>query len=243
MRRLLFTTIVWALAGPLAAQQGGQQSQEEDERGISGKAAVGYLATSGNTESTNANAAFELLWELPAWSHDYSLSAVTASTDDVTTAEAYTAAYEARRSFGERNYMFTTLDWRSDRFSTFDQQMSETVGYGRRLVDTQRHELNVEAGAGARQAERRTGVQQDDQIARLTLDYTLTVNETTSFAQDIVVESGETNTSTESVSALRARLFGNIALVISHRIRHNTDVDPGSEEMDQFTSISLEYGF
>lgn len=241
MRKFSLTTLLWvACVGPLAAQQGGQ---EEDETGISGKAAVGYLATRGNTESTSTNAAFELLYALPIWSQEFALSAVSASTGGVTTTEAYTGAYEARRSFGERSYLFTTLDYRSDRFSAFDQQASETVGYGRRLVDTDRHALNVEAGVGARQAERRTGVQEDDQIARLTLDYTLTVNDTTEFSQDIVSEGGETNTSIESVSALRARLFGNVALVISHRIRHNSDVDPGTEDVDQFSSISLEYAF
>ncbi len=243
MTKVILTTLLWAaLAAPLAAQQG-QQGQQQDEGGVSGKAAVGYIATSGNTESTNANASFELVYERPVWSHEFTLSAVSASTEDVTTAEAYTAAYEARRSFGERNYLFTTLDWRSDRFSAFDRQTSEAVGYGRRLVDSDRHELNVEGGLGARQAVRRSGLEEDEKIARLTLDYTLTVNDTTSFSQDVVVESGSTNTSTESVSQLRARLFGDVALVISHRIRYNSDVDPASESTDQFTSIALEYGF
>lgn len=232
-----------ALAGPLAAQEGGQQSEEDEERGISGRAALGYLATSGNTDSTNANASFELLYERLVWSHEFALSAISASRDDVTTAESYTGAYAARRSFGERSYLFTALDWRSDRFSAFDHQASETVGYGRRLVDTERHALSVEGGLGARQAERQTGVQEDDQIARFKLDYTLTVNGTTEFSQDLVAESGDANTSIESVSALRARLFGDIALVISHRIRRNSDVDPGIEKTDQFSSISLEYAF
>ena len=243
MKKAILATLLWAsLAAPVAAQQG-QQSEQEEEGGVSGRAALGYLATSGNTESTNSNASFELLYERAAWSHEFALSAVAASTNDVTTAEAYTAAYEARRSFGERNYLFATLDWRSDRFSAFDRQVSEAVGYGRRLVDSERHELSVEGGVGARQAERRSGLAEDDQIARLTLDYTLTVNDTTSFSQDLVVESGSTNTSTESVSALRARLFGDVALVISHRIRNNSDVDPGTEPTDQFSSISLEYAF
>lgn len=240
MRNPLLTTLLCgALAGPLAAQQSGPQAAT----GVSGKAAVGYLATSGNTESTNANASFELVYDRPVWSHEFSLSAVTATREEVTTAEAYGGGYEARRSQGERNYLFIALDWRRDRFSGFDQQMSETVGYGRRLVNTDRHALNVESGVGARQTVRATGIEQDDPIARLTLDYTLLVNDTTEFSQDIITETGSTNTSIESVSALSVRLFRDIALVVSHRIRHNTDVDPEVEKTDQFTSISLEYSF
>lgn len=240
MRNQILTTLLCgALAGPLAAQQSGQQ----DERGVSGKAALGFLATSGNTESMNANASFELVYDGPSWSHEFSLSAITATREEVTTAEAYSGGYEARRSRGEKNYVFMALDWRKDRFSGFDQQTSETVGYGRRLIDTDRHALNLEAGLGARQTMRRTGVEENDSIARLSFDYTLEVNDTTEFSQDIVTESGSTNTSAQSVSALRLRLFRDIALVLSHRIRHNTDVDPESEKTDQFTSISLEYAF
>lgn len=230
-----------ALAGPLAAQQ--RANQQEDEGGVSGKAGLGYLATSGNTESTNANASFELEYERPAWTHEFGLSAVTATRDEVTTAEAYTGTYEARRDWDERTYLFTALDWRRDRFSGFDQQMSETVGYGRRLVNTERHALNVEGGVGARQTERGTGLEQDDPIARVSLDYTLAVNDTTDFTQDIVSESGSTNTSIESVSALSVRLFGDIALSVSHRIRYNSDVEPEAVATDRFTSISLEYAF
>lgn len=242
MHKLTLTTLLWAaLAGSLAAQQ--SEQEDEDERGVSGKAAAGYIATSGNTQSTNANASFEVVYDLPVWSVEFAASVVTASRDEVTTAEAYTGTYDARRTWAEDNYLFTTIDWRSDRFSAFDRQLSETVGYGRRLVATDRHELSVEGGLGARQVESRSGVEQDDQIARLTLDYELTLNDATSFSQDLVTESGSTNTSVESVSQLRARLFGAYALVVSHRIRRNSDVEPGTEKTDQFTSLSLEYAF
>jgi putative salt-induced outer membrane protein len=67
-----------------------------------GKAALGYLATSGSTESTNANASVGVELTRDAWAHEFDASAVTASNNDVKTAEAYKAAYEARRTFGQR---------------------------------------------------------------------------------------------------------------------------------------------
>lgn len=245
MRVIVTTLLAAAFAAPVGAQPGsGQQtSQQQTGDAVSGTAGLGYLATSGNTESTNANASFELLYERPAWSHEFALSAVTASREGVTTAEAYTGAYEARRDWSEKSYLVTAFDWRTDRFSAFDHQMSETVGYGRRLIDNDTHALNVEGGVGARQAERQNGIEEDDEIARLSLDYTLSVNDTTEFSQDFVTESGQTNTSVESVSALRVQLFGGIGLSVSHRIRYNSDVQPDTEDTDQFTSISLEYEF
>jgi putative salt-induced outer membrane protein len=42
---------------------------------------------------------------------------------------------------------------------------------------------------------------------------------------------------------LRADIIGNLALVLSYRLRHNSDVPAGTEKTDRFTAISLEYGF
>ena len=75
------------------------------------------------------------------------------------------------------------------------------------------------------------------------MDYTLVFSEMTGFTQDLVIESGSSNTSVESISALRARLFGAVALVFSYRVKHNSDVPVGTEDTDTFTAVSLEYAF
>ena len=69
------------------------------------------------------------------------------------------------------------------------------------------------------------------------------MTETTDFEQSLVVESGSTNTMTESRSSLRARIIGNVALVLSYRVKHNGSVPQGSANADRFTSVALEYAF
>lgn len=210
-----------------------------------GQAALGYLATSGNTDSTNANASLGILLTREAWAYDFDASAVTASNSDVKTAEAYKASFEARRSFGSmgRNYIFTTAGWRQDQFSAYDRETSQAVGYGRKIIDQEAHKLNAEIGAGARQAELRDGPEQDDGITRAGLDYNWKISETSSFEQDLIVESGSSNTTTESVTALKARVVGALAVVLSYRVKRNSDVPVGVAKRDTFTSVSLEYGF
>ena len=66
---------------------------------------------------------------------------------------------------------------------------------------------------------------------------------TSNFEQNISVESGSDNTYTESVSAVRAKLLGDFAIVLSYTVRHNTDVPVGNEKTDKFTAISLELAF
>jgi len=220
-----------------------QEEESEDNDPFEGSASLGYLATSGNSDSKNVNAAFSLKWQPSLWSHEFELSAIRAQTSGVTTADAQFASYDARREFGEKSYLFATLDWQSDQFSAYDTQLSETVGYGRHLIATERHALDVEIGAGARQAKLRTGEDQDESIGRGALEYAWEFSETAQFSQSLVVESGSSNTRTESVTELRADILGNLALVVSYRLRNNSDVPAGTEKSDRFTAISLEYGF
>ncbi len=228
-------------AAPLHAVAQAPASSAPDA--FSGKAALGYIATSGNTDSTSTNASLSLLYARTNWRHAFDLAAIGASTNDETTAEAYLAKYEARRAFGEHGYLFAALDYRRDRFSGYAEQMSETVGYGRRLIDRQRHVLNAGVGFGARQSEVGDGTEEDDAIVRASADYVWTVSETTEFEQALVVESGSTNTMTEARSALRARIVGNVALVLSYRIKLNSSVPAGATNADRFTALSLEYAF
>ena len=214
---------------------------------LKGEVTLGYQSTKGNTDTELANATFSLLYTLTLWSHGVDLAANSASTSGAKTAEAYLAKYKGKRKFDEgKSYMFTSLDWSHDRFSAYEEQLSETAGYGRKLIDTERNELNVEAGAGARQATRIDQTKEDEAILRLAMDYQLKFTEKTGFKQSLVVESGSSNTSTEAISALRAQLVNKIGLVISFRIKHNSNVPavpPGLVATDRFTSIALSYAF
>ena len=58
-----------------------------------------------------------------------------------------------------------------------------------------------------------------------------------------MIEQGDDNRYTESTSALKTRIVGNLALVLSYVIKNNSDVPVGIEKTDRFTAISLEYGF
>ena len=218
-------------------------AEEEQEGPWSGKATLGYLATSGNTDNSNLNTAFEISYTRNDWKHSFKAHAINATENQATTAEAYEAGWKSERNFSEDNYLFGQLDWRKDRFSGYDQQFSQTVGYGRRLLDTDRHKLNVEAGVGARQSELADGTSQNETILRGGLDYTLKISDNAEFFQGLVVESGSDNTYLESVSKLSASLVGNLALVASYTVKNNSDVPVGTENTDTYTALSLEYKF
>ncbi len=213
------------------------------EPGWDGKIALGYLATTGNTENSSLNGAFEVGYQADKWKHRAFAGVINASENKVSTAESYNAGYKGEYTFSEHNFMFGRAEWISDKFSGYDRQVSETVGYGRRLMETEAHLLSAEIGVGARQSELRDGQSQSEQIGRAALNYKWTLNSTAELRQDLSVESGAKNTYFESVSAVKTTLVGSLALVASYTIKKNSDVPIGTEKTDTFTALSLEYRF
>ncbi len=235
--RMLVGLVALSLAMPLLAEE------DELEKGWSGIATLGYLATSGNTDNSNLNSGLEVNYVTDAWVHTFTGTAIYATESDTTTAEAYQAGWKSEWQMSDVDYLFGRLRWRKDRFSAYETQFSQTLGYGRRLIDLDRHKLNAEVGIGARQSELIDGTSENETILRAAADYTWVLSDTAEFTQDIAIEAGDANTYVESITALKAQLIGRLALVASYTIQHNTDVVPGTEETDTFSALSLEYAF
>jgi putative salt-induced outer membrane protein len=238
MRYLALAASLFMMS-PLTAQE----NAEEAAGPWSGDVTLGYLATAGNTENTSLNSGFSIGYATGKWVHGLNGIAINATQSGDATAESYVLGWKTEYNFSATNFAFGRVDWRKDRFSGYDQQVSQTVGYGRRILDTAAHVLNVEIGGGARQLDLADGTSENDGIVRGGLDYTWQFSESAQFRQDLIVESGKTNTFLESISAVKATLVGDLALVASYTIRNNSDVPIGTEKTDTFTALSLEYGF
>ncbi|MDH3758735.1 MAG: DUF481 domain-containing protein, partial [Gammaproteobacteria bacterium] len=126
--RSVFFVISLALSAPLLAAE-----EEEVDDPLEGNVKLGYLATTGNTETSSLNTSFEAKYVAGEWHHEATASAINASENKVTTAEAYEAGWKSGWDFTDRDFVFGRLNWRKDRFGGFDTQFSQTVGYGRRI--------------------------------------------------------------------------------------------------------------
>jgi putative salt-induced outer membrane protein len=242
MSRILTLAIVLALVPVAAFPQAGAPAAEEASP-WSGKASLGYLSTSGNTNTTTYNTAFEVSYSLVKWTHTFGAAANGSDDNETTTAEAYQAGWKSAYAFSEHNYLFGLVGWRKDRFSGVTEQLSEAVGYGRRIIATPAHLLTAEIGAGNRNSDLSDGTSESGVIGTLGADYKWQWSETSNFEQGLGIESGSDNTFLESITAVRARMIGDLAIVFSYTVRHNTDVPAGSEKTDKFTAISLELAF
>lgn len=231
------TGVLLCLAVSVAA------AQNQEEEGLSGEVALGYLATSGNAESESLSLSFGGDYYADVWHHALDGRAIRASTSGITTAEAYGLSWQSDRDFGDHSYMFGRFAWDKDKFSGYDKQVRQVVGYGRHIIDSERHKLDGEVGVGARQSDLRDGAQQDETIMRLSLGYEFQLSDTAKFEQDFGIESGSDNTYTESVTALSADIWTDFAIVLSYTVKHNSDVPVDTKKRDTYTAVSLEYSF
>ena len=236
LRSAIFV-VALTLAAPLLA------AEEEANDPLEGSVKFGYLATTGNTETSSLNTSFEAAYTVGRWVHEATASAINASENKVTTAEAYETGWKSGWDFTERDYVFGRLNWRKDRFGGFDTQFSQTVGYGRRIIDTDVHRLDGELGFGARQSEDQLGASTNETIGTAALKYKWKFSDTSEFDQTLRFEVGSDNTFSESVTSITARLIGALNLVASYTIRNNSDVPVGTEKTDTRTAVSLEYKF
>ncbi len=235
--RSVFVVALLAIAVPSLA------AEEEEAGPWAGNVYLGYLASSGNTETSSLNTGFEVIYATGNWEHKLDAQAINASEDKITTAESYDAGWKSSRNFTEKDFLFGQLRARKNRFSGYEQQLSGVLGYGRRLINTDVHMLNGEIGLGRRQSELILGGDEDETIVSAGIDYKWQFSDTANFTQDLIVEYGEVNTYIESVTAVSARLVGNLALVASYTIKRNTEVPALVEKNDTYTALSLEYIF
>lgn len=207
-----------------------------------GAVELGFLATSGNTDSRTLNAKLQTAYESEVFKNNFVISAITTEQNDVSSAERYTVGDKLDYKLSELDYLFAAVDYEKDLFGGVRERTSEALGYGRRLLTGEVHQLEVEAGLGARQTQAQlTRVRDNEFIGRLAGRYLWTLSATSAFQQSLKSEIGADNTFTEAVSELKFNIVGRLFAGFSYTLRNNSEVPAGTERTDAFTALTLSY--
>ena len=242
---LLFEGIAVAQETPNAAATAGaaESAKPDSPAPYKGNVEVGYVNTSGNTEtkSLNAKAKVEALYN--KWRQTLQLEALNSSSENVTTAERYLGSLKSDYRFSKRDYAFGLLNYENDRFSGYDYRASATIGYGRRVIDTTPLWLELEVGPGARRSKLNDDGTQDEAVVRLAGSLGWQVSKTSLFEQDLSTEIGDDASISRSVSALSTQILGRLAMKLSYTYRYTSTVPEGVKKQDTETSVTLVYKF
>lgn len=235
--------IIAISAAPLAYGQ--------DAKNWEGEAELGVLMTSGNTEETNVNGRLGFVHEITDWRNIAEFSSNYSEAEDTTTAERYKAALETNYKFDESQYWFLRGTYEKDRFTGYDFESTATTGYGNRVWQRgERSFLDLSAGAGYRfnKLEVMNADGEDEEkeaIARLAAQFNYALSENALFHQKLSTEIGldENNVISQSETAIKANIMGNLSMKAAYRVKHVSDAPAGTDSTDTETSISLLYGF
>lgn len=213
--------------------------------GWSGDAGLGYIASNGNTKSSTGNAKLSLIYTQDVWQNTFLASASGTSSDSTTTGEQYGASDKLAYSFTANDYAFGSVEWAKDLYGPILQRTVESVGYGRHVLTGPVHLLDLEAGVGERQ-ETVNNVAEDKHnnlIGRFAGKYTWKISDTSTFGETLKVETGNSDTFTESVTELKVNVVANIFASASYTLRHNSTVPVGASKTDTITALNLSYAF
>ncbi|RBW48521.1 YdiY family protein [Marinobacter sp. F3R11] len=216
-----------------------------------GEAELGVLITSGNTEETNVNGRLGLVHEVVDWRNIAELSSNYSEAEDQTTAEKYKGSVETNYKFDDSQYWFLRGSYENDRFSGYDFESAVTTGYGNRVWQRgERSFLDLSAGVGYRYNKLEV-VNSDGEdaekeaIARLAAQFDYELSDNALFHQKLSTEIGleENNVISQSETAIKANIVGNLSMKAAYRVKHVSDAPAGTDSTDTETAITLLYGF
>jgi putative salt-induced outer membrane protein len=220
------------------------ESPPEHENGFSGEGSLGWISNNGNTNNESLNGSIKTTIRSDWWAHNFSVSAKRVRDERTVTAERYVFTEKSDFTFSDTSYAFASLRYDDDRFDGFDYQASATVGIGWYLISSDTQHFDLELGAGYRKAKlSATGEKNNEVISRLAQHYDINFTNTSQFFQDMVIESGNTNTASEFIAGLKVSMNSKLALKVSYNVKRNSDPAPGSEKTDRTTAINLVFGF
>lgn len=220
-------------------------SASAQAEGVFGELSAGFIANGGNSETRSSNAKAQFGYISNRWKNELMGSLQHARDGGDTTAERYTVGYKLDYSFTDSDYLFFTIDYDKDLFGGVRERLAEAIGYGRKLINTERHKLDAEIGVGARQLRLQgAGAERESEfIGRASGQYRWILSETSEFSQRLMVESGDNNTFTESISELKLSIIGNLFASLSYTVRNNSDTAPDLKKTDTVTAVNLSYKF
>lgn len=212
-------------------------------QGWDGEVELGYLQTTGNSETKTANLGVKAVYLRNKWSHEIKATGFQSTDRGETTAERIDGRYRAEYKWHERDYLFGSFRYEDDPFAGYEPRTTQVVGYGYAVLTKLTLKLDVEGGLGARQTRGTNGVDTNEGILRAALKFLWKISETSEFTQDLSVEAGEENTVTESNTALKLKINSVLGVRLALNIQNNSKVPAGIEHTDTKSTVSLVYDF
>lgn len=227
------------------------EADKADESPWKSEVELGFIRTTGNTETQTTSIKAGATYEVDKWRHNahaegYGQQSKGDAGETVVSAERYELSGKTDYKFSELDYAFGLLKLQKDRFSGYVYDHIVSAGYGRKLIKQDDMELDVELGPGARifKVDATPEVSgETEAVLRMSGKYWWAITGNSKFTQELNTEIGEAITSSQSITGVQANINSTLALKFTYTLRHKTKVPQGNEKLDTETAMTLVYSF
>jgi len=137
-------------AAPAMAQAPAAPPPDPPPPALTGNVSFGLGVTSGNKDTTNFNAGYELKYDPKTRNVVKSTGLfLYGKTDGELTTEQYAFSVRDEYSINARTFVFGDVKYLHDRFNGIEYLVSPTAGVGYKIVDDKLTALSVSGGLGA----------------------------------------------------------------------------------------------
>jgi putative salt-induced outer membrane protein len=235
-----------------------------------GTGEFGLAFARGNAESSTINARFNFKQDADPWLYDFTAGGLRAKgeiitvnpntgvirRDSVTNANRFDLGGKVGRRIDDRLYFYGSGRYDRDDFAAFRWQFSSTVGFGYEFIKEEQTTLTSEFGLGWRRFQPVDLLviepppprllqpdSEDSMIARLGVDFSHKLTDTTDVVNKLLVESGDGKSFAQNDLGVSVKINERFALRTSFQLRHNSDSPPGVASTDRLLTTNIVVGF
>lgn len=228
----------------------------DEKKDWDASAELGLLFTSGNTKTETFKTKLSAARDYQNWRHKGIIDYYRSKQEDQSTGDTYVTGDKLFVS-GQSNYKFSPESrssvfifgsYEEDKFSGYEYQGTVAVGYGARYRYSEALYADYEVGPGFSVnkpiVDGMIQEQESSAILRLAGNLVWDITKTSKFNALASTEIGEENTKSRAEVSVSANVNSSLALKFSVAANHNSYLeDPGKENLDTETAVTLVYSF
>ncbi len=213
-----------------------------------GNAELGFIQTSGNSDTQSFNGKFNIARNLQPLKTAFKFEALTSEESGDPSKEKYLSELKLDYSLGEYDYFTSLLSYEDDRFSGYQYQSTLSLGYGYRAWNSERGKLDLEVGPGYRrnalEVRNEHGEKiEEEAVGRFGLNLEVKISDNAKFTEVISIEGGDSNVVYKSDMGLQSTLVGTLAMKINYQVKHTEQVPEDTKNTDSQIGVTLVYSF
>ncbi|WP_300062044.1 YdiY family protein [uncultured Roseobacter sp.] len=215
----------------------------QNTQGWTGSVALGFSATSGNTDTADLDLAGRFRYGNGPWNHTFGFAVELSEDNDVRNKEEIFATYDVNRYLQGDFYVFGLGSIRYDEFDSNRWDAFLGFGPGYRVINQKDQTWRLQAGPGVRYIEDQLGFNNTEIAGIASSRYYIKFNENVFLTNDTDILFSDEDTVVTNDLGVNFRVTDAISTRVSYRSEWDSDPLANFSSADNSLGVSLVYGF